>query len=181
MKRTVMACSLLLAVAISAVTAASDSQRTRTVPRDIRGVLAGTFTFEMFGYGELDFIADGDATGTLSHLGLAKMYTRHQPNPIGDGTLIDTAFKIVAANGDEIWGTYADGKVTLAGAVATELPFYYYYNGKATLVISGGTGRFAHASGVINATFFETIKVLDPYWSEYDCSVAWALEGKVKY
>jgi hypothetical protein len=180
MKRTALACSLFLAFGIAAA-AAPGSQQTETVQRNISGVMGGSFTFEMFGWGEYDFIAHGDATGVLKQLGLAKLYTTHQPNPIGDGTLINTGFRLVAANGDEIWGTYPGGKVRSAGMAGTDWPYFYYYTGKATLEVSGGTGRFAGAHGTIDARFFETIKVFDPYWSQYECSVAWALDGTVRH
>lgn len=181
MKRTTLAGALCVALAISAMAVAPAAQGSGNLPRDANGVMGGAFTFEVFGYGAYDFIAHGVATGTLKDFGLVKMYTTHQPNPIGDGTLISTAFRIVTASGDEILGTYADAKVTAAGAEGTDYPYDYYYDGKATLVISGGTGQFANARGTITATFFEAIKVFDPYWTEYDCSVAWALEGKVKH
>lgn len=159
------------------------SQGFKTVPREVTGKPDGAFTFEMYyPYGDYDFIAHGEATGTLSHLGLSKLYTTHQANPAGDGTLLNTAFKIVAANGDEIHGTYADAKVTLVGVdVGTDPLFYFHYKGKATLEITGGTGRFAGASGAIDATFLEDIEVFDPYWANYNCTVAWTLAGTVNY
>ena len=169
--------------AVSSGTAAAQAAKeSKTVPRDLSGELDGTFTFEMyFPYGATDFIARGEAKGTLSHLGLSKLYTQHQPNPIGDGTLLHTAFRIVAANGDEIRGTYADGKVTFVGMEGTDYPLDFYYSGKATLVISGGTGRFAGASGTINATFLEHIKLFVADWTKYSCTVAWTLSGTVNY
>jgi hypothetical protein len=182
MKKTALVCSLILAMAIAVTAAAPDNDRDRTASRDVNGVLVGAFAFDMFyPYGPYDFISLGDATGSLKHLGLVKLFTTHQPDPSGDGTLINTEFRIVTADGDEIWGTYSDNKVTLAGATVTAWPNYYYYDGKATFEISGGTGRFAHARGRINATFFEKIEVFDEYWFEYNCSVAWALDGKIRY
>ena len=169
--------------AVSSGTAAAQAAKgPKTVPRDVSGELDGTFTFEMYPpYGDTDFIAKGEAEGTLSHLGLSKLYTEHQPNPAGDGTLLNTAFTIVAANGDEIRGTYADAKVTFVGMEGTDYPLDFYYSGTATLVISGGTGRFAGASGTINATFLEHIKLFVFDWSKYSCTVAWTLAGTVSY
>lgn len=169
--------------AVSSGTAAAQAAMgPKTIPRDLSGELNGAFTFEMYSpYGDTDFIARGEAKGTLSHLGLSKMYTEHQPNPVGDGTLLHTAFRIVAANGDEIRGTYADAKVTFVGMEGTDYPFDFYYSGKATLVISGGTGRFAGASGTINATFLEHITLFVADWTKYTCTVAWTLAGTVNY
>jgi hypothetical protein len=172
MKRTALVCSLILAMAIAVTAAAPGGQKGKAVPREISGVVNGSFTFDVWGPGWFDFTTIGDATGTLKHLGLAKMYTKHTPNPVGDGTLVDTEFTIVAANGDQIWGTYADGLVTEAGAAYP----LYYYDGKATFVITGGTGRFTGAAGAINATFFETVN-----YETWACSVAWALDGTIRY
>jgi hypothetical protein len=175
MKRTALTCSLFLAMAIAVTAAAPGSPKDKTVPRDLSGVLVGTFTFDVWGGGWYDFTTNGDATGKLKHLGLAKLYTSHTPNPIGDGTLVDTEFTIVAANGDKIWGTYSDGVVTEVPRVPPPAPSdqIHYYDGRATFVISGGTGRFAHARGKINATVFEALD-----WATWNCTVAWALEGK---
>jgi hypothetical protein len=164
-------------VSPSVVTAASDaaasavapaSQHSNTVPREVSGKLDGRFTFVVWGPGWWDFYTDGNVTGTLSHLGLARMYTRHTPH--ADGTLTDGTFEIVAANGDEIRGTY--GGSASYDAVRPDL-----VHGAATFVISGGTGRFLGATGTLTATFLETLD--DPSWAS--AKVAWTLEGTVNY
>ena len=163
MKRTALACSVFLALAVVAVAAAPDDQRTRPVARYISGALDGTFTFE--NWGTPDAVTNGEASGTLRHLGLAQLYTRHQPND--DGTLRHGAFKIVAADGDFLWGKYE-------GAGYWD-PNGYQVQGDAQFVVSGGTGRFAHARGTLNAVLVETFD------AAFNCTVTWALEGTVSY
>jgi hypothetical protein len=164
MKRTALSCSLFLALAIAAVAAAPNSQGKKTVPRDISGVMDGRFTFR--GPVQGPWTTTGDTTGTLGDLGLVRMYTTHTAD--ADGTLSDGEFRIVAANGDEIRGTY-----TASGFVISN---YTQALAMATFSIEKGTGRFAHARGTINAAFLETFD--DPSWAS--AKVTWALEGTVR-
>jgi len=162
MKKTVLSCSLLLAFAAAAM--AADSHGAKTVPRDVFGVLNGRFTFA--GPYEGPWTTTGDVTGTLRHLGLAKMYTRHMASP--DGTLSGGVFTIVAANGDELRGSY-----TASGTWISDTQVL----GAAAFSIEEGTGRFAHASGSITAAFLETFD--DPTFAS--AKVSWTLEGTVSY
>jgi hypothetical protein len=164
MKRTALSCSLLLALAIAATAAAPDGQEKKTVPRDISGVMDGRFTFA--GPSAGPWTTTGDTAGTLSHLGLSEMYTTHTASP--DGTISGGTFEIVAANGDEIRGTY-----TASGTWISDTQVL----GTATLLIGEGTGRFARATGTINAAFLETFD--DPTF--YSAKVTWTLEGTVRY
>ena len=154
----------------SGTSAAQTAKGPKTVPRYVTGVLDGRFDFtRTWGSEWWEFYSDGDATGTLSHLGLAKLHTTHVPD-LATGALNDGEFTIVAANGDEIRGTY-EGAATY-DALRADL-----VHGAATFVISGGTGRFAGATGTITATFLETID--DPTWAS--AKVAWTLAGTVNY
>jgi len=164
MRRMALACSLIVALAMGAIAAAPDSQPNKTVPRSVGGAMDGRFTFT--GPWEGPWTTTGDVKGTLRHLGLAKMYTRHTASP--DGTLSEGTFAIVAANGDEIRGTYtASGDlISLTQVLAT-----------ASLLIESGTGRFARARGTITAAFLETFD--DPSYAS--ARVAWTLDGTVNY
>lgn len=164
MKRTAFRCSLFLVLAIAAMAAAADSPGTKTVPRLIGGAMDGRFGFE--GPWEGPWTTTGDVTGTLRHLGLAKMYTQHTASP--DGTLSDGTFTIVAANGDEIRGSYTASGDWISGTQVL---------GTAAFVIEEGTGRFAQASGTITAAFLETFD--DPSYGS--AKVSWTLEGTVRY
>jgi hypothetical protein len=160
MKKTVLSCSLLLALAAAAMAA----DGTKTVPRDVFGVLNGRFTFT--GPWEGPWTVTGDMTGTLRHLGLAKMYTTH--TTYANGTISGGQFEIVAANGDCIRGRY-----TAAGRYISDTQVL----GTATLTIETGSGRFALARGTIAAAFLETLD--DPTWAS--AGVSWTLEGTVHY
>ena len=141
-----------------------------TVPRDVRGTLDGRFDFtRLWGEDWWEFYSDSHATGTMSHLGLAHVYTTHVPN-FATGALEQGTFRVVAANGDEIHGTYEG--VAVYDEIRADL-----VHGTATFIISGGTGRFDGATGTINATFLETLD--DPNWAS--AKVAWTLAGTVNY
>ena len=163
MKRTTSVFSLFLVLAMAALAATADPGN-RTVPRLIGGSMDGRFVFE--GPWEGPWTTTGDVTGTLRHLGLAKMYTQHIASP--DGTLSGGVFTIVAANGDELRGSY-----TASGTWISDTQVL----GAAAFSIEEGTGRFAHASGSITAAFLETFD--DPTFAS--AKVSWTLEGTVSY
>ena len=140
----------------------------RTVAREVSGSLDGRFDFtRTWGSEWWQFYSDGDSTGTVNHLGLSRMYTTHIPN-LGTGALEHGEFRIVAANGDTILGTFEG-----SAAYVSEDQLH----GVATFVVSGGTGRFEGASGTIDVTFVETLD--DPTWAS--AKVAWTLAGTVSY
>jgi hypothetical protein len=154
MKRTALSCSLIVA---------PDNQRTRGVPRFVSGEMSGAFTFEDWGTPRA--VTNGEATGTLRHVGAAQLYTKHEPKD--DGTLRYGTFKIVDVDGDFIWGRYEGAGYWDANG--------YQVHGDAEFVIAGGTGRFAHAKGTLQAVFVETF---DQY---YNCTVTWTLQGTANY
>jgi hypothetical protein len=123
----------------------------------------------MWGDAWWQFYSDSHATGTVSHLGLSQVFTTHIPN-LTTGALEQGTFRIVAANGDEIRGTYE-------GMGTYDEHRMDLVHGVATFVISGGTGRFRGATGTIAATFLETLD--DPTWAS--AKVAWTLTGTVNY
>jgi hypothetical protein len=150
---------------VSGTSAAQAANGPKTVPRSLTGTLNGRFTFE--GPWEGPWTTTGDAVGTLTHLGLARMHTTHTAG--ADGTISGGMFEIVAANGDKIQGSY-----TASGQVVSYVP--YVVAGTATLHIGQGSGRFDDASGTIEATFLET---LDADYS--GANVRWTLVGTVNY
>lgn len=80
-----------------------------------------------------DYSGDMVVVGTATHLGTFDSYAYWEPNL--DGTLYVWA-TFTAANGDTLHA---------------EFPAFVGSSGDAT--ITGGTGRFAHASGSYVATF----------------------------
>jgi hypothetical protein len=81
------------------------------------------------------WISTASGTGEISHLGRVSWTTEHCFQLFA-GTFSDADLVITAANGDELYGTY-DGVMT------GETTFV------ETMVITGGTGRFAGASGTV--------------------------------
>lgn len=83
-------------------------------------------------------------TGTMPYLGKVEGIVSHcsyvvPPDFIPDGSYGDGEFVLVAANGDELWGTYHSGT---SGPAA---PGVFWW--QDTVIFDGGTGRFANASG----------------------------------
>lgn len=174
MKKTLLLSGLVVALTISATAASPDSRRTVTVPRAVSGALEGFVSFVPKDYdadgglGPWDVVTISDSFGVLRHLGVTAMHTAQRPWP--DGSATDGQVTITAANGDELYGTYV--AVTLPGQESGQLI------GKATLMIDGGTGRFAQASGEIEATAFITMGTIGYYelWP-----TTWVLEGTISY
>ena len=118
-----------------------------------------------------DYIIEFSGTGQATHLGEVTAVFEHCSRmdvdmstgavdfEYGDGQMM-----VLAANGDELWGTYTDGtgKLMADGNVAWSDAF----------TLTGGTGRFAGASGSghdIGTTHSVTGWTL------------WAMEGTIKY
>ncbi len=87
------------------------------------------------------WISTSAGTGTISHLGRVSWTTEHCFQLFaGDfGTFGDPELVITAANGDQLFGTYA-------GVMTSDTTF------AETVIITGGTGRFAGATGTIDET-----------------------------
>jgi len=114
--------------------------------RPFQGYAVGQCTFT-FGtpedpndspWGPYGMWTNTEVAGDVSHLGASVLTGRH-PTPeatdIGDGNM-----KLVAANGDEVWMTYtgsAPPPSPETGMIVVSIDY----------TISGGTGRFAGASG----------------------------------
>ena len=83
-----------------------------------------------------------DAKGTATHLGLTALHSEHCVTPTGgmEGTMV-----LTGANGDEIHASYS-GNSTAPGAIGEPIHV------TASVVIAGGTGRFANASGQAGLT-----------------------------
>ncbi|MCJ7782152.1 MAG: hypothetical protein MUQ27_15165, partial [Acidimicrobiia bacterium] len=100
-------------------------------------------------------------TGTISHLGRVSWTTEHCFQ-VFLGTFGDAVLVITSANGDQLYGTY-DGVLT-SGTTFVE-----------DMIITGGTGRFAGASGVVaEAGWFDLatgyMEVTGDGWISYDAS-----------
>lgn len=116
-----------------------------------------------------------EPTGEATHLGKIKMFSTHcpaEPDYIVDGKL-----KIVAANGDELYGTYNYDPAS----ESNDIP----------VTLNGGTGRFADASGSVIMTYDVIPQFIagcnpdpDPFPC-FDFSIPWpwsaTLTGTISY
>jgi hypothetical protein len=84
------------------------------------------------------WISTSTGTGTISHLGRVTWTTSHCYQ-LFDGTFGDAALVVTAANGDHLYATY-DGVMTGDTTFAE------------TVIVTGGTGRLAGATGTIDET-----------------------------
>jgi hypothetical protein len=164
MRRAALLIVLLLAVAMPATAIAQG--RTQTAPHAISAMLGGTFTFIPFGPGYYDVYNLGVTSGEVHGLGQTNLFTFQMPNAEAPGSFLFTHFFLVAANGDKITGTYnnASGVPGGPGIILT-----------ATFVITGGTGRFAHATGTLDATAYVTVL------NAWEWPVVWELNGTIEY
>jgi hypothetical protein len=102
--------------------------------------------------------------GNISHLGTVTWSSTHctyldeqSTGQFGEADLV-----VVAANGDELYGTYA-GSITGPGTF------------EETMTITGGTGRFLGATGVVAETgSYDTVtyalEIRGHGWISYDAS-----------
>ncbi len=112
-------------------------------------------------------------TGTASHLGLTTMTSSHcTPNPPAGnppGPILGGVGEFVAANGDTIEFTYqgtVDPLEPVDGATISGLSHH---------TITGGTGRFANATGEFEMAFHGTLHFTSPM------TIEWNFEGTIAY
>jgi hypothetical protein len=133
LRRRLRRASLLLVVGTALVLPTQASAGAQ-VP--LKGSDRGSFTLTANGCGPGVFAVVVDDAGRATHLGA---YTYHSNECFNGATgQFSGTFTMTAANGDTISGTYAGSVVSVVGG----LGFYEQDN-----VITGGTGRFAGASG----------------------------------
>jgi hypothetical protein len=131
MRQTILALTCLLAgVLLIAPFAAANVGAVKSVP------LTGKDTFSstvIGGSGSVIYTADS-GSGTATHLG---RFTMTAGETVDSMTVRNGTFTLAAANGDTVSGTYSG--TILPGLVG------YHVSGP----ITGGTGRFAGATGAI--------------------------------
>jgi len=171
MRRVALFVLLCLVVATPAIAGASDS--TNTAPHQIKGVLEGTATFVLLPTipgpnGEaVDTLAD--VSGIVQGLGRTNLFSFHRPYGPNLEHIEDGLVRIVAADGDVIRGHYVGN--TAPGEEPNQQISTVDY------VITGGTGRFANASGTIHVTVYITVLGLDVF----EWPVTFVLEGTINY
>ncbi len=167
----IFAIAALLVAVVPAAFAASLKER--PLKEDLSGYATGIVYAEDFGNGDTfnnrcsrpsQWISTSEGTGTISHLGRVSWTTEHcfQLFLGTFGEFGDAEVVITSANGDQLYGTY-DGVMTSATTFAEDM------------IITGGTGRFAGASGVVaEAGWFDPatgyMEVTGDGWISYDAS-----------
>jgi hypothetical protein len=105
---------------------------------------AETGTFQLLGPCQTSgIIVDVTGSGHATHLGAFSTHYRECFDP-ATGAVTDGSFTLTAANGDTIFGTYG-GQVS-----PTRDATVFAYDDPG--VITGGTGRFAGASGIVGTS-----------------------------
>jgi hypothetical protein len=139
------ACGLL--VVLAALALPVQALAAKQVP--LKGHDRGSFTLTPEGCGVGVFAVVVDDAGNATHLGA---YAYHSNECFNGATgEFSGTFTITAANGDTISGTYAGVVVAVVG----DLAFYEQAN-----VITGGTGRFAGASGAFHLSGIANLSTL---------------------
>ena len=132
MKRYRLAANLALAV-LAVLSLAGPAAARNQVP--FKGSLEGDVTVSPLAPPLLQ--VDVEATGNATHLGKFTLDIPHVVNA-ANGTAIGT-YEFTAANGDKVYATFT------GVATPTATPGVLYI--EETAIITGGTGRFAGATG----------------------------------
>ncbi len=170
MKTTALVGLGLLTLSLVANAAAPDSRHVPLVERSISGVLEGTVAFSFDANYAL--VTLGNSAGVLRHLGPATLETSHQTSD--GGTIIKNGvFTIVADNGDKIRGTFQGTATWYMNEDWTEGVAI----GQTVFTVTGGTGRFAQATGAIKSTSCVTFLG----WDVWEWPVTWVWEGTLSY
>lgn len=118
------------------------------------------FEVNLVGFAAPVFNKDGTisntevASGNATHLGLVTWNSQELATPISENQLsVCGSFTLTAANGDKVFGTYETiGTIDFSTFIGKfEGPF----------VITGGTGRFANATG--SGTIIGVGNLLEPF------------------
>jgi hypothetical protein len=139
-------CGLVVVLAAFAVPA--QALAGKQVP--LKGKDSGSFTLTADGCGSGVFAVVVDDSGKATHLGKYAYHSNECFDPV-TGAFAGT-FTMTAANGDTISGTYAGTVVTVVGDVG-----YYEQDNE----ITGGTGRFAGASGAFHLSGIANLATLE--------------------
>ena len=134
---------LLLAVATAGLIAAPTSAvACRGKDRPIAGTASGTNAISL-----ATGTFTSDATGHVSHLGRSSFHIQGTFGFTASGVSVSGLMTVTSASGDRLTGAFDGSGTTGAGTIDIT----------ATFRASGGTGRFAHARGLLSGTVHERI------------------------
>jgi hypothetical protein len=145
------------------VASASAGQR----DRPFKGQLSGTITFSP-GAPDPPFLwVTTNAVGQVSHMGRTVMWSQHAAANEFGGVMA-----LTAANGDRVDCVY-----TGVGNIPPDIAIGEWYTVSSDTTITGGTGRFAHASGHMEGTAsLQFMGLGAPVWPGI-----WNWAGRIKY
>jgi hypothetical protein len=142
MRKAILIAGLTLAVGVLAPVGAL--AKPGGTDRPIKGGSSGTTVLDL---ATLGFVSD--ATGTGSHLGRTATHYDGALTPSGPDTVaVAGSFVMVAANGDQLFGTFSGtGTDDHSGTI----------QGPGVYSFAGGTGRFENASGNASGSFRQVL------------------------
>lgn len=154
------AIGVVCVLALVILSPASALAKAGGVDRTFKGTSSGTISVD-----PATGAVSGEETGVDSHLGKYTVHVEGTAAPSGDGFTGSGVATIVAANGDELSGSF-----TLTSDGETHV---------IEVTITGGTGRFADASGTLTVicVTVATSEVGEQLVFEVDCT----LEGRISY
>ena len=161
--------TIVLALAIISMPAAMADSDSRPFAGSASGVVTFPMGTECQNYGGANVRTDSDATGTASHLGRTVLDGAHCTPEMGVDTIAGE-ITLIAANGDKVYLDYA-------GVNGPPDPVTLILISEVDYVITGGTGRFAGASGSGDMTAYVRFDGIgDPEWP-----VTWVWKGTISY
>jgi hypothetical protein len=133
--------TLLLAVAVvGLIVAPTSAAACRGKDRPIAGTASGTNAINLAAG-----TFTSDATGHVSHLGRTSFHIQGTFGFTPPRVTVSGLMTMTSASGDRLTGAF-DGSGTTGGGTIDIT---------ATFTVSGGTGRFAHARGLLSGTVHE--------------------------
>jgi hypothetical protein len=160
---TLLVCGLVL-LAFSATASAA------TKARPFQGYVCGTITFDPTDSPPPDppFLwVFSNAVGDVSHMGASTLWSRHAAGYAFSGEMT-----LTAANGDTVTGTYVG-----EGDIPLDIQTGEWYAVSSDHTITGGTGRFAGATGQFHTVGSLQFMGFDaPVWP-----AIWSWTGTISY
>jgi hypothetical protein len=132
-----------LVLALVALSPTSAAAKAGGTDRPMQGTTLGDVTVTL----APGLPMEADVTGVTTHLGKYTGHLEGTAEIIGGTVFGEGTFTLVAANGDQLSGTFALTGPPPSGAV---------HPVSTVLTITGGTGRFADASGTITVELVAT-------------------------
>jgi hypothetical protein len=135
--------TLLLAVAVvGLIVAPTSAAACRGKDRPIAGTASGTNAINLAAG-----TFTSDATGHVAHLGRTSFHIQGTFGFTASGVAVSGLMTLTSASGDRLTGAFDGTGTTGAGTIDIT----------ATVRVTGGTGRFAHARGSLSGTVHERI------------------------